>query len=665
MKKARCYYSASVKDFLAQSSDEILGVINRNSLSAGVTEQQQSAWIQEIDILKRELATLEEGRILFEYTIPRKGKRVDVVLLYHNIVFLLEFKCGGASYLPSIADQVIDYALDLHYFQTASYEALIVPVMVPTEAKTLSLEIRCKDRVLDAIGCGAKMLAVGIRSIVVAYPNESPFDYEQWEHAEYSPTPTIIEAAQALYSGHGVESITRSDAGAENLTKTTSVIDAIIERSKRLKEKAICFVTGVPGAGKTLVGLNLAVQHSAIMADELAVFLSGNYSLVKVLQEALARDSVEQSRSRGKYVKKEIALRETSTFIQIIHTYRDFFVSDSRVPRERIVIFDEAQRAWTQRQIAAFMKSKKGILDFAYSEPEFLIQTMDRHDDWAVVVCLIGGGQEINKGEAGLPEWFEALQRSFPNWRVYISPQLNSDVYTRGKCLAALLDGLYVTEYKALHLASSIRSFRAPALSDFIDALLSCDTVRAQTLRQSMGNSYPIVITRNLARAKMWIRAQCRGTTRYGLLASSGALRLKAEGIFVKNEIAVEDWFLNARNDVRASYQLEDVATEFDVQGLELDYTLVVWDADFYYDTASWHARSFRGANWCVDQDPEKIRYRQNAYRVLLTRARQGMVLVVPYGDPSDMTRKPVNYDGTYAYLHSLGIPDLSELDEV
>lgn len=663
MTNLRCYYSSTFSAFLGRGREEILGSICANCTTAEITNQQRLAWKQEIEILQCELATLDgEGRILFEYVIPRRGKRVDVVLLYKNIVFLLEFKCGEEKYAAATAEQVYDYALDLHCFQKASDTRLLVPVMVPTAAPARGLSLSRRENVLEPIGCNAQTLATLIQSVAAHFPAEPAFDYEDWENAPYYPTPTIVEAAQALYLGHGVEEITRSDAGAENLTKTTACLNAIIEQSRQHHEKAICFVTGVPGAGKTLVGLNLAIQHSNSAQLDPAVFLSGNFPLVTVLQEALARDRIAQLKESGvKKTNKADVLRETSAFIQIIHRYRDAYVRDPRTPPEHVVIFDESQRAWTHDKIAAFMKTKKEIPDFAYSEPEFLIQTMDRHHDWALVVCLVGGGQEINDGEAGLPEWFDALRRSFPDWHVYVSPQLNDEVYTRGRSWPELLAGLRVTTFPELHLATSVRSFRTPDLSAFVDALLKPDHALASQYFRKIAAVYPLAITRNLHAAKTWLREHCRGSMRCGLLASSGALRLKAEGLFVKGGISVADWFLNGKGDVRSSHQLEDVATEFDVQGLELDFTMVAWDADFQYHDGRWIARTFRGDNWIKKDKTEDFRYRKNAYRVLLTRARQGMIIFVPRGDTNDMTRSPDFYDGTYAYLKSLGLPEISK----
>jgi len=658
MRNLRSYYSAPIADFLKQSSSEILGVIHSNDSFAETTLLQHNTWEQEVQILKEQLRDFTEGRIIFEYTIPRMGKRVDVVLLHKNIVFLLEFKGGDTEYRQATYDQVYDYALDLRNFQKESHDKLLVPIMVPTEAPKFKNELKERDRIIEPIRCNGHNIGGAIKYIAEQY-NEPDFDYVKWENSEYLPTPTIVEAAQALYRGHNVHDITRSDAGAENLTVTTDAINRIIENSKANKRKSICFVTGVPGAGKTLVGLNIAIQRSDANKGEHAVFLSGNYPLVTVLQEALARDKVEQAKQRGERIYKSDALRSTSAFIQIIHKYRDSFVGNDNVPPERVAIFDEAQRAWTRNQIQTFMARKKGITKFPYSEPEFLISTMDRHKDWAVVICLVGGGQEINTGEAGLPEWFDSLRKSFPDWDVYITPQLNDDEYRRGRSWDSMVSGLHTHELEELHLATSVRSFRTPDLAAFVKALLDIDVEEARRLHDNIKDKYPVVITRDLNKAKAWVKEKCQGTTRYGLLASSSALRLKAEGIFVKNDVSVADWFLNDKNDIRSSYFLEDVVSEFDIQGLELDYSIVAWDANFRFEDGKWTYNSFSGNGWSNINAADRKLYLKNAYRVLLTRARQGMVIFVPNGSDEDHTRKREYYDQTFEYLKGLGLEEI------
>ena len=659
MRNLRTYYSSSITEFLNQSTNEILGIIHANDISAETTIQQSNTWEQEVNILKLQLVGFTEGRVIFEYTIPRMGKRVDVVLLHKNIVFLLEFKCGDNEYKSSTYDQVYDYALDLQNFQKESHDKLIVPVMVSTRAPRVDCVINENNRVLEPISCNSDNIAEYIKLIASKY-NEPTFNYVAWENSEYLPTPTIVEAAQALYRGHNVHDITRSDAGAENLTVTTAEISKIIEYSKANSRKSICFVTGVPGAGKTLVGLNLAIERSNANAGEHAVFLSGNFPLVKVLQEALARDKVEQEKAAGRRLTKSDALRSTSAFIQIIHKYRDSFVGNDNIPPERVAIFDEAQRAWTHEQIEKFMLTKKGVPDFPYSEPEFLISTMDRHKDWGVVVCLVGGGQEINTGEAGLPEWFDSIHKSFADWDVYITPQLNDTEYRRERDWNELVDGLNIHEKPELHLSTSVRSFRTPDLAALIKAILDVDIENAKELYDRIRDKYPIVLTRDLSKAKAWVKSLCFGTTRYGMLASSGGLRLKPEGIFVKNDVSVENWFLNGKDDVRSSYALEDVVTEFDVQGLELDYSIVAWDADFRFDGEKWTYNNFVGNKWNKVSSEERKLYLKNTYRVLLTRARQGMVIFIPNGSDEDKTRDRIFYDKTYEYLKKLGIEILS-----
>lgn len=653
MRNLRAYYSASIKNFLTQSTAEILGVIHQNCISAETTIQQNNTWEQEVNILKNQLAGIKEGRIIFEYTIPRMGRRVDVILLHKNIVFLLEFKCGDDQYRASTVDQVYDYALDLRNFQKEGHDKLIANIIVATRAPQVDIKTVENERIIEPIFCNSLNIREAVDAVAQKY-NENGFDYIAWENSEYLPTPTIVEAAQALYRGHNVHDITRSDAGAENLTVTTAAINDIIDYSKVNGRKSICFVTGVPGAGKTLVGLNIAILHANAKEGEHAVFLSGNFPLVDVLQEALARDKVEQAKQKGEKKSKSDAIRSTSAFIQIIHKYRDSFVGNDNIPPERVAIFDEAQRAWTKEQIANFMATKKGVVDFGYSEPEFLISTMDRHLDWAVVICLVGGGQEINKGEAGLPEWFDSLKRAFPDWDVYVTPQLNDSEYRRNAKWEDMIGGLNVTEKEELHLATSVRSFRTPDLAAFVKAILDVDTIRAKELYTKIKDKYPLLLTRDLNEAKAWVKDHSKGTTRYGLIASSGALRLKPEGIFVKNSIDVPNWFLNGKDDVRSCYALEDVVTEFDIQGLEIDYSVLAWDADFRFVNGEWTYNNFTGNKWNKVNSEENRLYLKNAYRVLMTRARQGMAIFIPKGSDEDTTRQRSFYDETYNYLKEI-----------
>ena len=430
----------------------------------------------------------------------------------------------------------------------------------------------------------------------------------------------------------------------------------IIDEATAKKHKAICFVTGVPGAGKTLAGLNLVTQRTNVHIEEHAVFLSGNGPLVEVLREALARDEYGRSRNSGRKIRKADAERKVKSFIQNIMHFRDANLGISDPPIERVAVFDEAQRAWDSAHLAKFMAQKRGKADFDQSEPEFLMGIMDRHTDWCTVVCLVGGGQEINSGEAGLTEWFAALERHFRHWKVYVSQQLGHRDYNWDRDLAAMLNGLDVEVRGPLHLSVAVRSFRAEKLSEFVGALIAGEAEIAHNLHGEIRPTYPIALTRSLSTARRWLKARARGTERIGLVASSGAARLKPEGLNVRDKIDPTFWFLNGKDDVRSSYYLEDPATEFDIQGLELDWVGVCWDADFRAVNGQWVHHKFTGTRWQNVKERLRKLYLTNAYRVLLTRARQGIVVYVPSGDTSDVTRQPQFYDGTAEFLSRCGI---------
>ncbi len=645
---SRAYYGKSIADFIQEDDLNILGTLTKNHGYQTLEKSQQNAWEKQIAILKSQLAGLT-GYIYFEFSIPRMGKRVDNIVILGDKIFLLEFKIGSKQYDKHAIDQVIDYALDLRNFHEGSHHVNLIPVLIAEKAPIIQNNFQAAQN----LDCAILLNVQNLGEFFASFDSNNLMDVAAWEQSSYKPTPTIIEAAQALYQKHDVAEITRSDAGAKNLSDTAGCISNIIEKAKQEHKKAICFVTGVPGAGKTLAGLNIANQRLKIAEDEHAVFLSGNGPLVQVLQEALARNRAIKNK-----IKKETALKETRAFIQNIHHFRDEYLKNSQAPTEKVVVFDEAQRAWNQHQTSKFMRQKRGQSDFNQSEPEFLIEVMNRHQDWCVIVCLIGGGQEINTGEAGLVAWMQALQSSSPDWQVHYSNLIvNQDNYLQD---ATIKNWLSITgvEQDHLHLATSVRSFRSEKVSAWVHVLLDVDD-QAKLLWHEIQENYPIVLTRDLQKAKAWVKAQAKGSERYGLVASSGARRLKALSVNVKNEIDVANWFLNPEDDVRSSYFLEDVATEFDVQGLELDWVCIAWGENFYYQNGKWCYQSFKGCKWQnINKEGDK-QFTKNAYRVLLTRARQGMVIWIPEGSGTDATRPNKFYDGTYQYLKSLGITEL------
>ncbi|MAM29803.1 MAG: hypothetical protein CMC13_12335 [Flavobacteriaceae bacterium] len=652
----RASFSTSIQDFIKIPESNILGELTANHSNRTLEELQVNAWRKQIQILKLQLQEFN-GQIYFEFSIPRMGKKVDNVIIIHDVVFVVEFKIGGLSYDRHAIEQVIDYTIDLKNFHEGSHRTKLIPILVSTKAKEFYESI---GNVLE-YQTSAKSNEFNLSNILTSFLNENniPTNIYLWENSVYKPTPTIVEAAQALYKGHNVKEITRSDSGTMNLSKTADCINSIIEKSKANSLKSICFVTGVPGAGKTLAGLNIAVERMKADEDEHAVFLSGNGPLVDVLREALTRDEVLTTAKAGKKITKKEAAIKANSFIQNIHHFRDDNLRSNKAPIEKVVVFDEAQRAWTNKQASSFMRRKKGIENFNMSEPEFLIHVMDRHSDWCTIICLIGGGQEINTGEAGLGEWIDSLRHHFPTWKIHYSNViLSNDNYLKLKEAQNWLinNGNSHTE---LHLTVSVRSFRSEKLSDFVSSLLNLDIEEAKKVYSEIRELYPVVLSRNLTNSKKWLREQAKGSERIGIISSSGARRLKPLGVDVKNEISPPYWFLNTKEDIRSSYFLEDVATEFDIQGLEIDWACIAWGANFHKTKKGWKHQSFKGTKWQnINKEIDK-EYLKNTYRVLLTRARQGMVIFIPEGSNIDQTRPKDFYDGTYKYLLSLGLKEI------
>jgi len=655
------YYSDSIQVFLSKSIDEIIGSITRSN-HFDSTYNQNKAWERQIAILKSALDSFE-GTLFFEFSIPRMGKRVDCLLIIENVVFVIEFKVGETEYLSYHLDQVWDYALDLKNFHQPSHTAVIAPMLVATEADDTFINIITTshdDNLIMPIRTNRHGIKEVINKTLVWFSDKIKLDQIGFAKGSYSPTPTIIEAAVNLFNNHNVDAITRNDAEAINLTLTTKCISEIIDYSKREEKKVICFVTGVPGAGKTLVGLKVAATHLDKGKGNTSVFLSGNAPLVAILQEALTRDKVKREKELGNKVTKGKAREAVKAFIQIIHHYRDAYLIDPKAPYDHVAIFDEAQRVWDKAQTVKFMRTKKNQPDFDESEPEFLISCLDRHKDWAVMVCLVGGGQEINVGEAGISEWLNAIRDKFPGWEVAISPNLTDTEYAAVEAIEKIQQNHIVKFNIDLHLAVSMRSYRAESVSLFIKQLLDLDTELAKKTYQLINKNYPIVLTRDLAKAKKWLKEKSRGTERYGIVVSSQAQRLKPLAIDVKSPMSPVNWFLDGKDDIRSSYYLEDVATEFQVQGLELDWTCVTWDGDLRYSDSGWKTFSFVGTKWQNIHKEERKKYLINAYRVLMTRARQGMIIVVPDGDIEDVTRNPDYYDSTFGYLKSLGLETIN-----
>ena len=708
---ARCLFNSSFEEFNNFDDSSILGILCEKYHGTALTTTIE-AWSGEISIMKQVLAQLrsKDGRIIFEYDIPRLGKRIDVVLLLEGIIFCLEFKVGETQILEADVDQVLDYALDLKNFHKFSRDKIIVPILIATNYHNSSTDIQMSvydDMVINPLVTGKEGITSLISKVLNQFPEETPID-ENWIISPYAPTPTIIEAARTLYESHSVENITRHEADKVSTDRTIAYILDVIQKSKQNQEKSICFVTGVPGAGKTLVGLDVAIKQTyqggdEPVEDEGAVYLSGNGPLVAVLTEALAQDNYKKARENNKNKKISDSRREVGKSLQMIHRYRDNMLAKIKNPVENgilevdpekavklektgygevehVAIFDEAQRSWTHKRLADYLKrggtygNKLKVPNFPISEAAFLIWSLDQREDWATIVCLVGGGQEINTGEAGISEWIKALNEKFAHWKVYISPKLTDAEYAEGKVNELLKDNRNVTYSEDLHLGVSLRSYRAEKLSAFVHSLLTFDENAAEIYAE-IKDKYPIVLTRDMAKAKQWLHSKVRGTERTGVLVTKESARYKPLAVHILpsgDENAVH-WFLEDKADTRSSNYLEDAATEIQVQGLELDYTCLLWDADMRYENGKWRFYKFNGQTKWVEQtgktesNQELIKYMLNAYRVLLTRARAGMVICVPAGNPNktptgfweDSTRLPEYYDGTYQYLKSLGIEEI------
>jgi hypothetical protein len=660
------YYRATLDAFVAQPPNEILGALLGSYQHNELQKRQTKAWQIEIEVLKSAVAELlrlapsaDSWSLLLEYPIPRRSKRLDAVLLAADVIFCLEFKTLDKAHSLQADRQVEDYALDLRDFHQASHNRCIVPVaVVPRAASVKNSRNKIRsDAVRDVKRVNAAELALVLLSAFQAEHSQcaQPIDPLVWDTSAYRPVPTIIEAAEALFAGHNVREIAHSHAGATNLTRTSDRLVEIIQQAQRGGEKVICFVTGVPGAGKTLAGLN--VVHNPALRREgrpAGVFLSGNGPLVRIVSAAIARDYRRRVRETG-------SERTVATFIQNVHVFvREGLEKADWPPVERIVVFDEAQRAWNADQ----NRKKNGM---EISEPETMLSILDRHKGWAVLIALVGGGQEIHSGEAGLEEWGKTLGEKFPHWKVVASPKtLEGDASTAGHQLLINTDigSLRIQTEPSLHLNVNLRSFRAQKVAEWVNAVLAGDAVKAAATIPSL-REFPLALTRSLATARAWLREHARGQQRAGLVASSGALRLRADGLELSsgfrqgNRDMFVHWFLALLPDVRSSNQLEVAASEFECQGLELDWIGLCWGADFPFDlqNGSWAYRNFSGTRWRVVKNEIDRQYLLNTYRVLLTRVRRGLILWVPQGDVSDETRLPHFFDSTAEFLISCGVP--------
>lgn len=673
-KPVPAYARYSVDDFVHQDPSRIVAKLHSGYANDGFLSQytqQTKAWDRILPLLQSELRQLAEDHpdakkwgILLEYPLYRLRKRIDAVLLSNSSIFVIETKVGASSFQSADARQVEEYALDLRDFHAGSKGHPLVPILWCTDASPQQVEAIAS---LDWVSQVCRVGASDLRNVLKAFATlgaASTIEAENWDNAPYRPVPTIIQAATTIFAGHDVRAIARADAS--NLAICAQRIVEIIADAKRTSRKAAIFLTGVPGAGKTLAGLQVvhdAVSHGTEKRGDI-VYLSGNSPLVFVLREALARDMVERGRANNGHSTVGEARRLVRTRIQHISDFLKQYLTGTQPaqPYEHAIVFDEAQRAWDAAQGA-----KK--FDRPMSEPSLILEIMGRHKDWCACVCLVGGGQEINTGEEGIKGWGDALRSldagEHERWTVYGPP----DVFEGGASTGGLSIGeLPVTicslRESELRLSVPLRSYRCPAVCEWVSAVLDGDLGAAKGISTSFAD-YPVVLTRSLDVAKVWLRDKSRGERRCGLLASSGARRLRADGLGVLlgagDGDAIAHWYLNNREDIRSSYCLEVPANEYACQGLEIDHSAICWGGDLLFEPeqSAWKCRELSGPRWNEVHTDAGKRHIVNTYRVLMTRAREGFVIWVPKGSSEDRTREPYELDSTAAFLIAAGAVSL------
>ncbi len=659
------YYAESVGTFQRTPLEKLELTLTRAYESdryKDLITAQITSWRAQVQTLKQALgdsrlaAFCPEGwGLAIEFVVPRKMGRIDAVLLIGGALVVLEFKTD--SFDSSAADQVEDYCLDLINFHQPSHGRIAYPAVVAnTGMEPQTRRTQTFSELQPSTFVDSSQLADWLLTVAPKHAGETQLSISEWNVGEYRPVPTIVEAAIGMFAEMQVEDIAKAGCDPINLTATIDTIRQLVKKSEEKKKKTVCFVTGVPGAGKTLAGLQ--VVHDREIREATGsdcVFLTGNLPLVKVLQTALSRDS-----SRRLKQGLRTATRDPKTTINTVLGYKKEYTRNKSAPHEKVVVFDEAQRAWDAARTAEYLTGD--ALEFrGFSEPALLLSILDRQP-WATLIALVGGGQEINRGEAGLAEWGRALADNFRHWSIAVSGQALSGGYGAGAKLFEdrTRDGLDVEVLPHLHLDNPTRQFRGRTIANWTQTLLSGN---AAECRRILGENpdYPIRITRSLSAAKSWLGSIARGTERYGCIASSEAKRLRAEGLELPPARAdgVEHWFLKAKGDVRSSFQLEVAATEFQIQGLELDWICVCWGGDFLRSGDRWDLKRLRGTVWQKVNDDSARAYLVNSYRVLLTRARQGIVLFVPSGDDADSTRQRGPLDETAEFLATCGAEPL------
>lgn len=672
----QAWFAATGAEFLAMSDAAIAGRLAASQMRRRLSGEptQLAAWEAEAAMLRRLLEACG-GRgwnIALEFDLLRLEKRIDAVLLTDRAIIVLEFKVGATAIANADRAQVADYAQDLYDFHAASRGHPILPIVVATECRAPA---RAQPPLgLPGIAAVAEANAAGLTALVerlqASLPAPSrPLDGAGWLQAPYQPVPSIIEAAAMLFARNSVKEIAAARSDAPNLNRTTEAIHRALAAAQAAGERVVVFVTGIPGAGKTLCGLNVVFGETRHAGS---AFLTGNAPLVAVLREALACNRAGISLERGpsndesrrsRATALRTARHETAAALQNVHKFLADNAHREAAPAERVIVFDEAQRAWDAEQ--AQRDTQRRISTLNMSEPAHTLDIMGRHDGFAAVVALIGSGQEINTGEAGLAEWGRVIAQAGA-WQAVAAPS----VLRAAEPAQRLADSPqpWLTVDPELELAVPMRSVREDSGAAWVDAVLRGARAEAAGIAAA-APGLPFLLTRSLTAARAGLRALAPGLRRAGFVRSSGARRLRAEGFDAQLLGAQEpvDWFLQRWPDIRASDALEVAATEYACQGLELDVVGLAWGGDLVREGPRWQPRRFSGRDWQRVKGEEETRFIRNTYRVLLTRARYETIIWVPCGSPADApfhdaTRPATVYDAIAAFLRDCGIRDLGDL---
>lgn len=671
----RTYYDSSIEDFVAcKHPEDIVEFLTESDEHSDSYQLhlQKNAWANQVRILKKYLKD-KKGYIIIEYVLSRLNMRIDVVLLMDNVIYSLEFKNNEVSFLDGDIDQASAYGYALKNFYEFNRDKYVVPILIATKApdsecsKSADLGI---DKLFSLIKTNENKMDQYIDQIRSKYGSEvicNEEEFNKFINSPFKPNPTIIQSARSIYMNNQVDEFFKFDAGEENLKITELTVEEIVKEAQTEKKKIICFVSGVPGAGKTLVGLDLAGKSRNGENNDLpaSVFFSGNGPLINVLTEALGRDALRQHPE--KYSSKYKAVNDVKVFIQDLHALKQEIISSKhQVVEENVLIFDEAQRVWDKEQLKTWLV-KKGADESFYglSEADLLLNTF-KEKEWGVIVALVGLGQDIHNGENGLSVWFDSLLNTHNDWNIRLSKEIfNQTADDLYDYVESIMNCQRVVDCPGLYLKTCIRTPRARNLSEFSEALLNNEPEKAKNALEKFAN-YPICITRDLKNAEQFILNNKQRKERYGKLCSSNSKILGKNSHSFDN---IDNWhFANWMLDESgrdSSNSLVFAASEFNIQGLEIDWSLLGWDMDMYYANGEWHEQKMLTPKRFIESTEIQKKHILNSYRVLLTRARKGMIIYIPKaGEYEDKYGVSQFFDTTYEYLKSCGIIDIDEVSD-